>query len=110
MHTPELTIENNQFKITFPYDEYLVMKARQIPGCRWSKPRRAWFFPLSVYVYSSIKANFDGVNIDESTMSILIEAMTPKPIKIVESRTKLYDHQMEAVKTVLERFGFEIKQ
>jgi hypothetical protein len=43
-------------------------------------------------------------------MSILIEAMTPKPVKIVESRTKLYDHQMEAVKTVLERFGFEVKE
>jgi hypothetical protein len=98
---PKLEIENNQFKLIFPYDEFHVVKARQIPGCKWSKAKRAWFFPLSPKIYVQIKEIFD-VSILE-----VDEMLKPKPIKKIQSRTKLYNHQEEAVRFVLGQFGFE---
>ena len=99
MSTPTLEVTPTNFKVTFPYDEYMIMKARQVPGGKWSKRQNAWLFPLSRGTYWELKETL-GISDPETERRML-----PCPILWSGKDSGLYEHQKDAAKFVFEQFG-----
>lgn len=96
----QLFLNNGKLKLKFYYDPMLVRRVKTIPGAHWNPRERVWEFPNSLLVYQQIIKTFpvslpqfrDG---NGAFVSLKNRAFKLKP----------YDHQLEAMKFILERFG-----
>ena len=99
-----LTLVPPHFHLSFPYDEGMVLKAKSVPGAKWSKKLKVWIYPCTPRVYIALKAAF-GVELPEVDMILEV-----KTIPSICPKTTPYQHQKEAMAFVLEQFGLQVKE
>lgn len=98
----KLTYQNHKLYLTFPYDEKIIDIVKSLQSAKWDKNKKAWEFPATNVCYEKIKKEF-GLKIDEFEKK---KKLKLKGYKF--NKTMPFKHQKEAIKFVLERFGFEI--
>lgn len=102
----QLLIYDGYFYLSFPYDLELVRRAKGIPGAQWYKQRRMWRYPISEVTYNELKEKF-GVSLLEfeqrNNNGYRVNLSTRK------FKTKLYNHQEEGLKFLLQRMGVEVE-
>jgi hypothetical protein len=96
----------DKFELSFPYNEMLVAKVKELPCAKWNKANKVWEFPATVFMYLSIKKAFNVVCAEVEKL------VTNKTIDISKHRfkTQPFKHQKEGVVFILKCFGFEVKE
>jgi hypothetical protein len=101
-----LSLQENELVLSFPYDEALVTVVREIPGSRWDKKSRTWRFLLTPHTYMNIRETLD-VSCEEVEQMLATRARVN--IDQHKFKTKPYDHQMEGLlKILINHYGMEV--
>ena len=97
----QLFLNNGKLKLKFYYDPVLIRRVKTIHGAHWNPKERVWEFPNSLLVYQQIIKNFPVSlpRFENGNGSMIL--------KNREFKLKPYDHQVEAMKFILERFGIQ---
>ena len=98
-------VDKKALCLEFPYNERLIGIAKSIPGAHWVKKQGRWEYPATEYIYYRIKEGFK-IEIDDVESKLKY----PKTVKISKHqfKTKPFDHQIEAMKFILEKLGVKV--
>ena len=95
----------NKLVIKFPYNEELIKKVKTIPSAQWNKSLKQWEFPRHEYIYRQLITAF---NLHSSELEQRLNSKIKISIKQHKFKTQPFQHQMEGVKFLLNRFGIEV--
>lgn len=71
---PQIDVAGGEFILRFDYDRDLVARVRDLPGARWSAPKRAWTVDLEAAIEVTEFAVATEAHINASAVDVLADA------------------------------------